>query len=270
LLREGGALAVASPITDRALSDRVRVSMTIAFKRPPLMMSRQVSGMRGEVYVSGAGIKAGHHPMYPATPLTDDWPFSHLRDPWPPPAQLVPLGIATTLLLLLLGVGRRRVDEHAFSLGAGASLLAAYATAVLATSSSARLIGAPVLVAAIGLALLGALISVHRARTRAGVPWLYYAVMVGSLGLHIVMPDAALHLLGFSVVAGTAILTTSLRRVDGARYMLGAVLAGAATGGLVTHITLFTGLVALLLLGGLCVLVAMRADLRTRHPRVRV
>lgn len=278
-----GIMVVSHAVATPWFIERMRVTLTQAFGKPPIIVSELATHPIGWVYAVGTDTVPGPPPPSAAHPLEDDWPFLYL------PARTIPQDYVLAMVLMALvslvavraaaGPGWRGIDPHFFALGAGFLLLETRGLGVLAlhlgaTWSVNAAVFAGVLLMALVATAIGARLA---ARHSGGVPWIAYALLGGLLALNYAVPLSALAALppaprvALSVglvcgplLASGVVFALSLARTRDAASALASNLLGAMAGGLIEYLSMVLGFRALVLLAALFYLGALLADRRAR------
>jgi SAM-dependent methyltransferase len=214
-------------------------------------------------------------------PATDDWPFLYMRSAELPRHYLAALGLVLLVsgisVWLALGPGAGRWSWPFFWLGAGFMLLETRSIVQFAllwgsTWSSASLAIASVLGMALASALAAARVEIrHRGRTAAillGLIALNFALPVGRLSFASRAAESIFYaVLMFSPVFCAGLLFSSaFKRSSSTAHDFAANLLGAMIGGVAEYLSLLAGYRFLLILVGICYLLALGTDRRIKVP----
>ncbi len=267
-LAPGGIVVVSHAVGTAWFVERMRATLTVAFDRPPMLVSEQVRHPVGFVYAAGDVVPAGRPAAAGTLPLTDDWPFVYLRGRAIPREYLIAMALiaVASLGMVRLGTGARfrGFNLHFFALGAAFLLVETRGLAVLAlvagsTWSVTSMVFAGVLIMALGATSLAA--RLERSSPRGVAPRvmnLVYALLGVALVLQFALdisdlaelPTFARTVIGVVVVslpmlASGVVFATSLTRAGETDFALASNLVGALAGGLVEYLSMTVGFRAL-------------------------
>jgi hypothetical protein len=215
-------------------------------------------------------------------PATDNWPFLYMRSPSLPRHYLAALGAVLIVSALAvwgaLGAGGGEWSWQFFWLGAGFMLLETKSIVQFAllwgsTWSSASLAIASVLVMALASAIVASKAAIRRrgivAALLLGLVALGYALPIGRVSFASRGAESTFYAaLMFSPVFCAGLLFSSaFRRSSATATDFGANLLGAMVGGVAEYLSLLAGYRFLLLLVGVCYLLAIVADRRVALDR---
>ena len=277
-LKRGGALMVSHAVGSEWFSDRMRRTLTEAFGRPPVELSKTLYHPIGRAYATGATMPAGKPAPEGSMPNTDDWPFLYLNGRGVPSEYLFALLMMAALSLaftrLSAGPGLKGLDAPAFFYGAGFMLLETRAVTALAP-----LFGSTWQVNSLvfGGVLLAALLATAAAAARGADRYRLHAAGLLALGLLVLRflpldrlasaPGgswAALAAVAWPIACGGFLFSRRMSKTA-PELRLASNLLGAMAGGMLEYSSLAFGLAALVPLAAALYFAGFRLERSTSH-----